>query len=73
MTNGDCEATPGSFARESAGSRADVPDRIVRKGDFSFAGFPENPLIVLEAIRNSDKTADNVTAGIRVMETTDQS
>mgnify|MGYP000144818398 FL=1 len=73
MTNGDCEAAPGSFARESAGSLADVPDRIVRKGDFSFAGFPKNPLIVLEAIRNSDKTADNVTAGIRVMETTDRS
>lgn len=50
MTNGDCEATPGSFA-----------------------SFPEKPLIVLEAIRNSDKTADNVTAGILVMETTDRS
>lgn len=73
MTNGDCEATPGCFARESAGSRADVRDRIVRKGDFSFAGFPENSPIVLEAIRNSDKTADNVTAGILVMETTDRS
>ena len=45
----------------------------MRKGDFSFAGFPENSLIVLEAIRNSDKTADNVTAGILVMETTDRS
>lgn len=46
--------------------RAYGQDLIVRKGEFSFAGSPENPLIDLEAIRNPDKTADNVTAGIRV-------
>lgn len=46
--------------------RAYGQDLIVRKGEFSFAGSPENPLIDLEVIRNPDKTADNVTAGIRV-------
>ena len=41
-------------------------DLIVRRGEFMFAGAADNPLINLEAIRNPDKTADNVIAGIRV-------
>lgn len=41
-------------------------DLIVRRGEFMFAGAAENPLINLEAIRNPDKTADDVIAGIRV-------
>lgn len=41
-------------------------DLIVRRGEFMFAGAADNPLINLEAIRNPDKTADDVIAGIRV-------
>lgn len=41
-------------------------DLIVRRGEFMFAGSADNPLINLEAIRNPDKTADDVIAGIRV-------
>lgn len=41
-------------------------DLIVRKGEFMFAGAADNPLINLEAIRNPEKTADDVIAGIRV-------
>lgn len=41
-------------------------DLIVRRGQFLFSGSSTNPLIDLEAIRNPDKTADDVTAGVRV-------
>lgn len=41
-------------------------DLIVRRGEFMFAGAADNPLINLEAIRNPDKTADDVIAGVRV-------
>lgn len=41
-------------------------DLIVRHGEFMFAGSADNPLINLEAIRNPEKTADDVVAGIRV-------
>ena len=41
-------------------------DLIVRRGEFMFAGSADNPLINLEAIRNPEKTADDVVAGIRV-------
>lgn len=41
-------------------------DLIVRRGEFNFTGPAANPLIDLEAIRNPEKTADDVTVGIRV-------
>lgn len=41
-------------------------DLIVRRGELMFAGAVNNPLINLEAIRNPEKTADDVVAGIRV-------
>lgn len=59
----------GQMKVEEGHFRAYGQDLIVRKGEFSFACSPENPLIDLEAIRNPDKTADNVTAGIRVLGT----
>lgn len=39
---------------------------IVRRGRFHFVGPVADPLLDLEAIRNPNNTADNVTAGIRV-------
>lgn len=41
-------------------------DLIVRKGLFLFSGPPARPLLDIEAIRNPESTADNVTAGVRV-------
>ena len=38
----------------------------VRKGVVSFAGAIKNPQLDIEAIRSPEKTADNVTVGIRV-------
>ena len=39
---------------------------LVRRGEFHFVGAVANPLLDLEAIRNPDRTADDVIAGIRV-------
>lgn len=41
-------------------------DLEVRKGEFSFAGAPSDPIISVEAIRNPESTEDGVTAGVRV-------
>lgn len=41
-------------------------DLLVRRGEFHFVGAVANPLLNLEAIRNPDRTADDVIAGIRV-------
>ena len=41
-------------------------DLIVRKGELLFSGPPDQPLLNIEAIRNPDRTADDVIAGIRV-------
>ena len=41
-------------------------DLLVRRGEFHFVGAVANPLLDLEAIRNPDRTADDVIAGIRV-------
>ena len=46
--------------------RAYGQDLIVRKGEFLFSGPISNPLLTIEAVRNSERTADDVVAGVRV-------
>lgn len=46
--------------------RAYGQDLVVRKGEFLFSGPVSNPLLTIEAIRNPERTADDVVAGIRV-------
>lgn len=46
--------------------RAYGQDLIVRKGEFLFSGPISNPLLTIEAIRNPERTADDVVAGVRV-------
>lgn len=41
-------------------------DLEVRKGEFSFAGSPTDPILTVEAIRNPESTEDGVTAGVRI-------
>lgn len=41
-------------------------DLIIRKGEFIFAGPLDNPNLNIEAIRNPESIANNVTAGIRI-------
>lgn len=41
-------------------------DLIVRRGQFQFSGEVNNPALDLEAIRNPERTADDVIAGVRV-------
>ena len=62
--NGQISVPRGQF-------KAYGQDLIVRRGEFLFAGSPDNPFIQLEAIRNPEKTADDVIAGIRVTGTAD--
>ncbi len=62
--NGQINVPRGQF-------KAYGQDLIVRRGEFLFAGSPDNPFIQLEAIRNPEKTADDVIAGIRVTGTAD--
>lgn len=46
--------------------RAYGQDLIVRKGEILFSGPVSNPLLNLEAVRNPERTADDVVAGVRV-------
>lgn len=46
--------------------RAYGQDLIVRKGEFLFSGPISNPLLTIEAVRNPERTADDVVAGVRV-------
>ncbi|QTF10674.1 translocation/assembly module TamB [Brenneria izadpanahii] len=41
-------------------------DLIVQKGVILFSGPPDQPVLNIEAVRNPDNTADDVTAGVRV-------
>ncbi len=41
-------------------------DLIIRRGEVIFSGPMDNPLLDIEAIRDPEKTADDVIAGIRV-------
>ncbi|ATA22712.1 translocation and assembly module TamB [Brenneria goodwinii] len=41
-------------------------DLIVQKGQILFSGPPDQPILNIEAVRNPDNTADDVTAGVRV-------
>ena len=45
--------------------KADGQDLIVRRGQFQFSGEANNPALDLEAIRNPERTADDVIAGVR--------
>ena len=56
----------GQISVPSGSFKAYGQNLIVRRGEFHFIGEASNPLIDLEAIRNPDNTADNVTAGIRI-------
>ncbi len=57
--NGQIDIASGRF-------RAWGQDLIVRKGSLLFSGLPDRPFLNIEAIRNPEVTADNVTAGVRV-------
>lgn len=52
--------------------RAYGQDLIVRKGEFLFSGPISNPLLTIEAIRNPERTADDVVAGVRVTGTVER-
>lgn len=51
--------------------RAYGQDLQLTKGRLTFNGLPQQPLLTIEAIRNKEKTEDNVVAGIRVNGTAD--
>lgn len=51
--------------------RAYGQDLQLTKGRLTFNGLPQQPLLSIEAIRNKEKTEDNVVAGIRVNGTAD--
>ncbi|MBJ7223675.1 MULTISPECIES: autotransporter assembly complex protein TamB [unclassified Brenneria] len=57
--NGQIDIPSGRF-------KAYGQDLIVQKGQLLFSGPPEQPLLNIEAVRNPDNTADDVTAGVRV-------
>lgn len=56
----------GQISVLSGSFKAYGQDLLVRRGEFHFVGAVANPLLDLEAIRNPDRTADDVIAGIRV-------
>lgn len=56
----------GQISVPSGNFKAYGQDLLVRRGEFHFVGAVANPLLDLEAIRNPDRTADDVIAGIRV-------
>lgn len=56
----------GQISVPSGSFKAYGQDLLVRRGEFHFVGAVANPLLNLEAIRNPDRTADDVIAGIRV-------
>lgn len=56
----------GQISVPSGSFKAYGQDLLVRQGEFHFVGAVANPLLDLEAIRNPDRTADDVIAGIRV-------
>ena len=41
-------------------------DLVINKGNLTFAGPVNKPILDFEAIRNPDAIEDNVTAGIRI-------
>lgn len=56
----------GQISVPSGSFKAYGQDLLVRRGEFHFVGAVANPLLDLEAIRNPDRTADDVIAGIRM-------
>lgn len=56
----------GQISVPSGSFKAYGQDLLVRRGEFHFVGAVANPLLDLEAIRNPDRAADDVIAGIRV-------
>ena len=56
----------GQISVPTGSFKAYGQDLLVRRGEFHFVGAVTNPLLDLEAIRNPDRTADDVIAGIRV-------
>lgn len=56
----------GQISVPTGSFKAYGQDLLVRQGEFHFVGAVANPLLDLEAIRNPDRTADDVIAGIRV-------
>ena len=56
----------GQISVPSGSFKAYGQDLLVRRGEFHFVGAVANPLLDMEAIRNPDRTADDVIAGIRV-------
>ncbi|EHD20271.1 MULTISPECIES: autotransporter assembly complex protein TamB [Brenneria] len=57
--NGQIDIPSGRF-------KAYGQDLIVQKGQLLFSGPADQPLLNIEAVRNPDNTADDVTAGVRV-------
>lgn len=56
----------GQISVPSGSFKAYGQDLLVRRGEFHFVGAVANPLLDMEAIRNPDRTADDVIACIRV-------
>ncbi len=61
----------GQISVPSGNFKAYGQDLIVRRGEFHFIGSTTNPMIDLEAIRNPERTADDVIAGVRITGTAD--
>lgn len=61
----------GQVSVPSGQFKAYGQDLIVRRGEFHFTGAAANPMLDLEAIRNPERTADDVIAGVRIGGTAD--
>ena len=61
----------GEVSVPSGQFKAYGQDLIVRRGEFHFTGAAANPMLDLEAIRNPERTADDVIAGVRITGTAD--
>ncbi|WP_445621691.1 autotransporter assembly complex protein TamB [Kushneria sp. Sum13] len=62
----------GDVALKDGRFQAFGQDLIIRRGQVLFSGPPGQPYLNIDAIRNPDSTADNVTAGLQVTGPADQ-
>lgn len=56
----------GQLKLASGSFRAYGQNLLIEKGEVTFSGPVDDPLVNIEAIRNPDSIADDVTAGVRV-------
>lgn len=64
--NGDVMIGNGELRLVDGRYRAYGQDLLIRRGEVIFSGPMDNPLLDIEAIRDPEKTANDVIAGIRV-------